>query len=432
MKNESAWRSRIWENYVPWAFALGILLSLINYTFDAFYQVVLLGVFFIASDFTENLKCLVEFIRKHLIFAVLSVFTFIHLCLIESGLSRSALMVVMIDGVLFAGYRLAQKGKTVVDINQKKYVILASALFAIGLIWYFQGTNATILYFPVAKTYYDIEPNRYSGFFMASIPCAVACCIYLLIISAFVKNDKIKLPLLLFGMIVLFLTITRMTIIITLFSLLFYALFIRKLTYKDIKRIFKSNKEINLLIIILIVILIFFRKDKILQYIQKIVARFSIMSANKDWSVSYRVWVYKTFPSLIKRNNVLNFLLGNGMLKATETLRTLPGATQGFSCPVENTYLSLMYDFGFVAFALYFAATLKILISLFKDRDFYHRTVYLICLSMMAVSVTSDIEYWPNISVLLFCYIGIGLGFTDHRDNIKEKDQPYPDAETKE
>lgn len=417
MKNESTWRNKLWEEYLPWAFALGVLLSLINYTFDAFYQVALLGVFFIASNLSENFKCLLDFIKKHLLFFLLSICSFIHFCLIGSGLSRSALMIVMIDAVVFAGYRLTQSGKSIVDINQKKYLIIVSALFAIGLIWYFQGTNETILYFPVAKTYYDIEPNRYAGFFMASIPCAVACCVYLLIVSAFVKNSKLKLPMLLFGMIVLFLTITRMTIIITLCALLFYVLFIRKLKLNDMKRIFNSNKIILLLLILLVIILVIFRKDKILQYVQKIIARFSIMSANKDWSVSYRVWVYQTFPSLIRKNNVMNFMFGSGMLKATETLRTLPGATKGFSCPVENTYLSLMYDFGFAGFALYFIATIRMLFYLFKDHDFYHRTVYLICLGIMAVSMTSDIEYWPNVSILLFCYIGIGLGFIDQRDS---------------
>ena len=103
-------------------------------------------------------------------------------------------------------------------------------------------------------------------------------------------------------------------------------------------------------------------------------------------------------------NGRMTLLFGHGQLAAHY-------AVEEYS---ENTFATLLYDYGLITFLVYVLVFVFAVVLLIKSRDRLLRKQAILVCVMLAVSAIFTMQYWSNIIFLIWSGIGILLGRYDY------------------
>ena len=112
-------------------------------------------------------------------------------------------------------------------------------------------------------------------------------------------------------------------------------------------------------------------------------------------------------------STVIEKFLGHGQLAAHYSV-------EDFS---ENTFVTLLYDYGAVVFIMYAAAMLFAVVLTIKSKDKILKKQAILVIVMLVFSVAFSMQYWSNIFFLIWTSIGAMLGRHSYiKDRDKDKD----------
>ncbi|WP_035765243.1 O-antigen ligase family protein [Butyrivibrio sp. NC2002] len=418
--------NNIWKDYLTWGFAFSILLSLVDYSHDFYSQIILFAVFFIITGFTTNMVILGDFLRKYYLLSVAAFLWFIFFFLHPTE-PLSYRMPIISFFIIFAGYRLSIESTESVSEAFRKLIVLIVASIIIAIFWHRNGVNGITNYFPTAQNYFQSYYSRLTGVYMQPMPAATVI-LFFTIISVYLINDKLlKFLSLLVGFYALWLTSTRSAILICIIGLVLYVIR-EKLNNKTNKAIglSSSDKLVAVGFFFCIAVILFFMRNAIISTLSGTIQRFANFNTTTDIGNQYRKIAWEETITGFLQAPIVNKFLGHGVLGAyyrrpvfDSRIAILNGNP---STPVENTFLSILFDFGLIGFLLYVVAGIFAIICFIKCSDYIKRGYSLALLAIMAESFTYDMEYWNNVSFLLFFMIGIVLGIREESKPIsKEK-----------
>lgn len=140
-----------------------------------------------------------------------------------------------------------------------------------------------------------------------------------------------------------------------------------------------------------------------------------IGSASASVSYEMRSNVYGYFFNELFDRGIFALLFGNGFGQSVTALDSAVFE----SMAVDNTFLQIIYDYGFITFLLLLFLVLKWVIQFFRTRNSMDdKAVIAVLLSNVLMSCFYDSIGWKNVSIISFMIIGIWMHHDEKGDGI--------------
>lgn len=298
----------LWDDYLVIGLAVAILLTILDYSKDSFYQIIPVVVLFFITGFKENCKALAGFCKRYWFFGAVTLGYLLYYMFIDKN-ATSAKFVAAMFFVTLGGFILVMRsGGEQVKAYRKLWVMLLSVLLL--------GIVKVVVDFSV-------------GYFM---------------------SYQIEL-----GAAVIFAVIT-----------------------------------------------FFYLDDRKLQIAGVAVSLCSAALSFKFGGLSlfHNLMAIKGILPIYSGGGIRYMLFGQGLLAAQD-------AAPDFT---ENTFAVLLYDYGFIMFAMYLSVLVFAVVMVIKtDDNLLKKQAALVCV-MILMSAGLMTQYWGNIIFLIWSGIGVMLG----------------------
>ncbi|WP_026523808.1 hypothetical protein [Butyrivibrio sp. MB2005] len=404
--------SVLWKDYLGLGLLVSIIISLLDYSRDGYLHIALVIAFIFLSGLKESVRLLISFIRKHPIIVVLMGILTVYFRIFSRTEPFSDKFSVSVYLLIFSGYVIGN----VSDNIKENYVLVWKALMVLSVMALFH--------------YVQVFQNgeRMSAAFQNPVLEADAMIVLLLISVLYIDNVYMKIAGIVIANVCIVLTSVRVCMIMAFFIVILYV-FIHRDIVVDRVRTIDSNKR-NVLIVGVVIcglLLGVVFRNALFNIFVITVTRFGALfrvikgdfSLGNDYSIGTRVLAIREILKLYPEGTIIEMLLGRGQLHGYYAIKnsmselTGVNAASEYAGPIENTLLSILYDYGLLSAALYAVVFIKISISAIISKDNTIRRVAIFSFCMIVLSLFVDMEYWMNLSFVLFTGIGIYIGATD-------------------
>ncbi|WP_026510178.1 hypothetical protein [Butyrivibrio sp. LC3010] len=403
-----------WTDYLYIGIAFAVLLSMKDEYRDGFLEIILVSLFFVVTGLKNNISNLFAFIKKHSIFAVLTVMWMLYFLFIEHASNISYRYSLSIFFIVFAGYSIAvsTKGELTVVFNRLWMILFVTLLIG------------TLDYFVV----HDFSDRMHMAFLHPIAEGNAA--LVLAFVSLFYVKDKRKMiaGTILSALIMIIAQLRHVSALLLVLLVIFVVINwhgIKAFFWNSVLHSIKGRIMWSILFLLLVILVLFISiKGTTIEVIENLINRFAVMFAaiNKDVYLNYygdkgfrnRVADLDFAINVWRNGNLQHSIFGGGMLYTYSIIKPLAalflGITGDTAGPVENSFISLLSDYGMAAFILYTSCFISAISTSIKSKIKSVRTISLLVAFIMLVSAFSDMIYWINIAFLIFVLIGVYLG----------------------
>jgi len=402
----------LWEDYLAWGFGFAIILSLIDYNKDSFASACLVILFCLITDTKENLQIFFRFLKEKFIFFFVVIISTVHFLMLQPAYP-SHRMPITVFLLVYVGYRLAVDTQKRLILSLKKMGIIVVASVLMGLFWHMKGQNDIVPYFPYANAVYWSDISRLCSVYVHPLiaACIIMSCTILLL--GLVKNIVYKTVLVMISSLAILFTMTRMAIMVFFLCLLVY--FIAFGSFRTVTvYIHKQNIKVALawagVVLIVILGMTICKRGVFIDLFVKLINRFRGIASGGN---VYRWDAWNTLAHNIIKRPWRQVICGSGATAGYSFLDTNEWmiAKHGeWSGPVDNMYLSVLYDYGVIGFISLLSISISVVLVFFRSKDKLQRVVALALIAIFLQSLTADFQYWPNIAFVMFVLCGIHLG----------------------
>ena len=409
----------LWEDYLPWGFALAIVLSLVDYYKDGFAGVSIVVLFFLVTDIRENLRILLRFVRAHKLFVCGVLCSTVHF-LIYHPVNQTFRLPLTVFFIVFAGYRVAVDESVSTERSIKKMGIITVSTIVLGLFWYLKERNDVVPYFPFANTYYWSDPTRLGSVYVHPLvaACIIMACTILLLGALEKPGHRIALFVLAAAAILF--TKTRMAILVFSVCMLIYAI-----TFRPFREIGAGTRRMSrkamalwgLGILMIAAVILIWKRETIAGQFSSLIERFKMINTGGN------VYRWDAWAQIMKNffARPAGQVLGGSGLNAgynfLDTNAWMIAKHGDWSGPVDNMYVSAAYDLGIPGIVSLVYMSFSAVWTYIRGKDRLPRLAALALIAVFLQSLTADFQYWPNISFVMYVLCGIHLGLRDaHRE----------------
>lgn len=403
----------LWREYLAWGFAFAIILSLVDYSHDSFACVYPVLIFILIDGIKENGKIILSFIREYAIVAIFVAIEFVYF-LFQNELPVSYRLPIAAFVVAFAGYRIGVEGEAFVKAALIRLAILVLVTIFAGVLWKITNTNYAAHYFQVAGLYFESYWNRLMSVYVHPI---IAASVFMSVMLIMVFMSKKKLYSLFFagaGMLPLILTMSRGALITYCMGLVAYCALNKKREWitEAVPHIDWKIKVVGLVVLIgALVAFAVSRLELIKASLAMFIDRFVHMQGVDN---QYRVDAVVTTLKDYARGSIPDIIMGKGMQQAYNMLDVNEGLIQkygiGWPGPIDNTFISVLYDFGLIGEILFVLMLVFAFAFLVKSKSRLVCGVAVAVISLLIQGLTTDFEYWCTTSFLLYSSVGLLMG----------------------
>ncbi|WP_196808668.1 O-antigen ligase family protein [Butyrivibrio sp. AC2005] len=405
-------KETIWRDYLGIGLLASVIISLLDYSRDGYLHIALVITFLFIAGLKDSLYILLSFIRKYTVFFVLVMILTIYFRFFSRTEPLSDKFALSAFLLVFFGYIIGLMN----DGNNEIYSLMWKALMVLGVAALFHH----------AQVFQNGE--RMSMAFQNPVLEADAMIAFLLISILYIDNMRQKIAGIALSSVCIVLTSVRVCMIMAFFIILFFLLLHRDIIKKRILQTDCKRRRLLLgVVIICILLLIFIYKDSCFKILILTTSRFGALfrvlkgdfSLGNDYSIGTRVLAIREILRLYPKGSIIELLLGRGQLHGYYAIKNsmaeLTGinAASEYAGPIENTFLSILYDYGLCSFILYAIVFIKVIISAIVDKNGSVRKAAIFSMCIIILSLFVDMEYWMNLSFVLFSGIGIYLGIKD-------------------
>lgn len=403
----------LWREYLVWGFAFAIVLSLVDYSHDSFACVYPVLIFVLIDGIRKNGNVVITFIKGYALVAILIAIEFVYF-LFQKELPVSYRLPIAAFVVLFAGYRVGIEGEEFVKDSLIRLGILVLITILAGIWWKITNINYAAHYFQVAGVYFEKYWNRMMSVYVHPI---IAASIIMPVILVMVFMSKKRAYSLLFaciGLGALVLTMSRGAIITYCIGLAMYWLLCKKKGW-EVEALPNIDWKIKIAALVAIAgAIVAFgvsRIELIKANLATLADRFVHMGGVDN---QYRVDAAFTTLRGYVNGSVPDIIMGRGMQQAYNMLDVDEGLIQkygvGWPGPIDNTFISILFDFGLVGEALFIMMVIFAVVVIIKNKSRLACGIAISVLLVLIQSLTSDFEYWCTTSFILYSFAGLLMG----------------------
>lgn len=414
-------KKNIWNIYFIFTVLWEAFLVLMIKPMTSSYHFVPFGLFFLASGLKENFKLIFHLIKKYY-YLVILLFIWIIYFGIFSVSSRILFFFVL---CVLSGYFVSKYGN--IEIAARYAIVILTPIIMISIILHILQINPLLERFPAANVFSNFTLTRLASIFSHPIPAACVFGMYTFICLFYIKNIWIKSLVCFLGVIALFLTGSRSTILAYVISMVIYLVIYCVRYFSDFKS--KINlKSASLLIVGIIVgILIFSKIPSVNIYVQQIMYRFNNIN-NEINNGFYRFIAWKTMMNNVwPSNSWIIRLFGAGNQSCLAAMQTLGNEAIANSVSwaegagmqvgtVDSTYFSLLYDYGLLSLCLMLAGIVCVGYKMIVG-DQEQTKIAAILFAFQLSAISFDMQYWSSISFIALFFMGFLLGIFKKRTN---------------
>ncbi len=403
-----------WKDFIYIGFALAVMMSIRDDSREEFYLLVLVGAFFVCTNVKENIGYLKEFVLRYPIYSVMTIVWTFYFTFINQIFPRCDKYAISVFGIIFAGYCFSKTDDQMRQEAFERLWVVLAAMIIISVINYFLNPPSN---------------GRMQLFFINPNIEGYAIIIFLMVSLLFIKSRGGKIFSALVSAGAILCTSSKACSILYLAIISLYICgYLR-----NVKKIKQSERKHNIPIIIIIILSAVLASALALKLGGSIIQRIGdrhVEAIHDIWgflqgknqpvdystSTNQRIFDYIMSLELFPKGTMAEVLLGRGLmhqylyaLKPT-FIRVFSITTGGVAGPAENTFLSLMYDSGAIAFALYGGIFFSAIRYFIKSTDEFLKKVSSILITLMLLGLTVDMEYLIGIMYVEWLLMGMVLG----------------------
>lgn len=406
-------KKNIWNIYFIFTVLWESFLVLMIKPMTSTYHFVPFVLFFFASGLKENFKLIFHLIKKYY-YLVILLFIWIIYFGIFSVSSRILLFFVL---CVLSGYFVSKYGN--IEIAARYAIMILTPIIIISIILHILQINPLLGRFPAANVFANFTLSRLASIFAHPIPAACVLGMYSFICLFYIENIWVKSLLCLLGIISLFLTGSRSTILAYVISMVIYFVIYCARYLSDFKS--KINLKSTLLLIVVIIVgLLFLSKiPSVNIYVQQIMYRFNNIN-NEINNGFYRFIAWETMVNNVWPSNswiIRLFGAGNqSCLAAMQTVGNEAIASSVFWAEgagmqvgtVDSTYFSLLYDYGLLSLCLMLFGIIYVGYKMIVGNQ-EQTKIATILFAFQLSAISFDMQYWSSISFIALFFMGILL-----------------------
>lgn len=292
-------------------------------------------------------------------------------------------------------------GRKIYDVNKlsifKIHIIILFFMCLFLIYEYITKNNLLLPYFYVDNLS-NIYPYRCASFFVHPVTCASFLIYGFWLVYFFVNNSKYKYIFITMIIFSLYATGSRSSWIALAITIIIY--FIRNIkpsiSYKTILKSFIG----------VIIGIVFLNTNTGSNMINSIIQRFSNV---QSFSYSQRLGsIEYIINRFFEKSSLFQLLFGHGQKGAYDAMLETTIAIPGFFT-TDNTYLTILYDYGLVVFISVIIFLFIILRTIFKTKDKVELCLSIILLSQAISSFFFEFTLFMNIAFFNFFYIGLWI-----------------------
>ena len=326
----------------------------------------------------------------------------------------STYVIIIFSSYLYMGFKISQKDKK--NNCLIAFIIILTIIAIVSMIFHFLQINPLINYFPAAGVF--ANSTRMSLIFVHPIPAATIFTVYILLCVFFIENKIAKICTTILGVLILFFTGSRSCMLSFLISIIFYCV-MYLIKHKNCVKAINSKKTAMItFFLFFFLIIIIISIPSLRNQAQSMLNR--ITSSKEELGNNfYRFMAWKLMLSTVWPSNgwKLRFLgVGNQtclitmqLFQSEEMILAGAGVQAG---TVDNTYLSLLYDYGLLAFILMIFGIIYIIYKILKGND-KQMKIAIIIFNLQLCAISFDMQYWSSISFIALYFMGYLLGVSD-------------------
>lgn len=398
-------------DFIFWGAILSVVLNM--YDNDGYhkYQVGLVAFFCIFYGPNSIVNEFVTFVRRYVWMAVVFGIWVLQAYFNGTSFFNGGLRMLSIYLIIFIGYYIAKrKSESYIQSSVNRLWILLWGATSYGLFAHFTKNNP-LMYCSERFVKYAQPFTRMTSAFVHPIPCATFVLLFVIFTLTSNRNIGIKVVSLFVGMAGLIFTFTRSAWLVCLITIcVLYFPQIKTLLQKAKIRKKTAWTTLSLLIVGIVIVPLFSERLSDIMFL--INNRLFSEALSEDMSFLWRASSIRILLQESFRRGPVSILFGNGFSSAA---RLLQGMTFGsaFSYNVataDNTYFSILFDFGVVGIVLFVIWFRQLLYLLHRCKTGTYKSIVMATLALMLMGIFYEEFYWCNIGFLVFVFIGIILG----------------------
>lgn len=400
----------IYKDYLFCGFLLSIFLNVFDFPYFYYINIVFSIYFSFSLGFNFYEKKFFLFIRKYslltLCFFIWSILPIINFKSYNNSFRNFSFFL-----LIFSAYCFCLKYKEVFFVSFRRISIFCFISLIYGYFVFLTKMNP-LIFLSDKFAQYSSTYERLTSFYLHPIPCSFFYLVGLVLIIYTVRNIVLKtiISLLYIGGIVL--TLSR-SAWITLFLIIF-SLVIQKisvLVYTHRLSIVSIVSFIFCLSLILIGVLL--NSSTLSQLMSSILNRIFSINLSDDMSFTWRYNTIFVILSEYFNGNFVNLLFGHGIESGSQLISKMDfGDTFAYNVgAVDNTYISLLYDFGILSIVLLlFFAIRYIKKNMLLKMHFLSKNFII----FFVMGFFFEELYWCNCGFYIFSLIGVSLYCIDY------------------
>ncbi len=394
------------------SFLLSVGLVLIDFYQDGFWVVIPTLCLFLWYGLNNTLNNIILYARNNIVLILLLTISSLYMRFVIQPERISWRMPLMVMVILYLGYIIGNSHTITVETlgNLSKILFVISI---IGTVWYLMGINYSANYFDGAAGYYQSYPTRLFAIYNHPLPASCVAMVAIILTIFTIEEITLKMVMCTVNYVFLFFTASRGTITVITIVLVIFAInrviILKNSGSLSITPKMKIILSLTFIMVIILVIIIGYN------FFTPVINRFMVLDLNEG-SVSNRLLNYKIFfGNMIFDGGLLNKLLGRGVLSGYYRLiefKNSMGIDYGpqYTGPLENSFLSITYDFGLTFGAIYIYSFIKAVLFTIKSKDKLDKGISLCYILLFIISMTFDMVYWINVFIFQLLMAGIMLG----------------------
>ncbi len=396
---------------MPLGLALAVIITMLDMINYSFYQIFLVGVFFVATGVKKNARTLVEFTKRFPVYVGMTVVWTVYFSVFHITAPKSGSFAITVFCIVFAGYCVAKEGEESIRGGLEAMWGLLFGLIAISIV------NFVLTEFEDQRIFFFFQNTNIEGYAMVAFLC---------ISLMFIVDKRYKVAGTVLAVIGIACTASKGCILVAGLLLICYSIVNCKRAIFTIKNADKKTWFILAGILVLAISAIFVFREKIVEVLGNAFLRMEQMntdiehilatssSATYYSSTNARFFNAILALELYPEGSIVDLILGRGELQQyfyaiKPVMEKLFGITGDGAGPAENTFLSLLHDFGLFSFAFYGTIFISAIVNLIRSQDRTIKKMSVLLISMIMLSMMVDMEYWVNDFFFILIFTGIYL-----------------------
>ncbi|WP_026659971.1 O-antigen ligase family protein [Butyrivibrio sp. AC2005] len=404
-----------WNVYLYVGITLAVMMSIRDDSREEFLQFLLVAVFFMGTGIKDNCYRLKSFAISYPLFTFMTVTWTFYFSYINKKWPTSDKYAISVFAIVFAGYVLVNKGEQAIsNIFSKCWMMYALLTF--------------ICLFDFIRTSYVKERMYY--FYNNCNMEGYSIVVFFLITLLFIQEKKKVIAGTFLALVSLICTGSKACTIIAVILLTCCIFkYLKNGNASEVQNTLNNKILIVLIAIAMVAIatVVIYGKDLLASLNSRYyefgsdvinVLQGKTQPADSASSTNLRMLDIEASLEVFPKGSFIEILLGRGLLHQfryelnpiISRIHAFGGNDGGVAGPAENTFLSLMYDSGMLAFAMYVSVFVAAIICLFKCKDDLVRKLSIILICLMSIGLTVDMEYIISIMFIEWVFVGMFIG----------------------